>query len=137
MDHALDVAVVSQFQVVAEVADETLHGADFFLDLVGLLGKHQAILAEVSCRRDTSYKQTGALNQLSLMLPLVVLLFRNLHQLNYDINQVLIFVVDKLQCAFIVILNDQRQCEEKQVDILCAKVHLFDNLLLLLVIVLI
>ena len=123
LNHTLDIAVVLEVQIEAEVAHEATIVANFLLNRIRLLCHQQLVLLELANGCDAGHEEAGTLDQLPLMLLLTVFFFGYLHELDDDIDQVLVVVIDELSRTLIVVLHDEGQGEEKQIDVLRVEVH--------------
>ena len=123
LNHALDIAVVLEVQIEAEVAHKATVVANLLLNRIRLLRHQQLVLLELADRCDASHEEAGTLDQFPLVLLLTVFFLGYLHELDDDVDQVLVVVIDELSRTLIVVLHDEGQGEEKQVDVLRVEVH--------------
>ena len=123
LNHALDIAVVLEVQIEAEVAHKATIVADLLLNRIRLLRHQQLVLLELANGCDAGYEEAGTLDQLPLVLLFTVFFLGYLHELDDDVDQVLVVVIDELSRTLIVVLHDEGQGEEKQVDVLRVEVH--------------
>ena len=123
LNHAFNIAVILKVQIEAEVAHKTAIIANLLLNRIWLLRHQQFVLFEVADGCDAGHEEAGALDKFPLVLLITVFFFGDLHQLDYDVDQVLIAIVDELPGALVIVLHDEGQSEEEQVDVLRVKVH--------------